>query len=33
VTGQDLEDAAFFIEHETSAIGPSAECYVSFVGD
>jgi hypothetical protein len=33
VTRQNLEDAASFIEEETSAIGPGPDCYVSFVGD
>ena len=33
VTRQNLEDAASFIERETTAIGPGADCYVSFVGD
>jgi len=32
VTRQDLEDAATFIERETAAIGPGADCYVSFHG-
>jgi hypothetical protein len=33
VTRQDLEGAAAFIEREMNAIGPGADCYVSFVGD
>jgi hypothetical protein len=33
VNRQNLEDAASFIEQETSAIGPGADWYVSFVGD
>ncbi len=33
VTKQDLEEAATFIERETAAIGPGADCYVSFHGD
>ena len=33
VTRQDLEDAASFIERESSAIGTGPDCYVSFVGD
>jgi hypothetical protein len=33
LTRQDLEDAASFIERETAAIGPGADCYVAFVGD
>ena len=33
VTRQDLEDAASFIERESSAIGNGPDCYVSFVGD
>jgi hypothetical protein len=33
VTRQNLEEAATFIERETAAIGPGADCYVSFRGD
>jgi len=33
VTRENLEDAASFIELEIGAIGPGADCYVSFVGD
>ena len=33
VTRQNLEDAASFIEREITAIGPGADCYVSFFGD
>lgn len=33
VTRQDLNDAATFIERETSAIDPGADCYVAFLGD
>jgi hypothetical protein len=33
VTRQNLEDAASFIERESSAIGSGPDSYVSFVGD
>jgi hypothetical protein len=33
VTRQNLEDAASFIERESSAIGPGADCYAAFIGD
>ena len=33
VARRNLEDAASFIEQETSALGQHAECYVVFVGE